>query len=269
MTLPKIIASLLAVAALTACEKELDFRYHDIEPLTVIEGAFTPDGVSVAITLTTPMDEPMDRIRLTDAAVTLEDMTDSSVATLLPDPDGKYVAPAVATVGHDYRLTVSRDGATYSSVTTMLPPVEIKSLEFNWIKMPYDHVAILQGRIIDNPAVEGEYYWVRLYRNGESYRWLTLDDRGVDADGEITFTIMTTRRDIDEEDDDDLLLDGDIVECVVCPVTSAIHTYLQALMNGSNGPALFDGPRVLGYFMATTPASASITFHPDLIPDYK
>lgn len=269
MNLPKIIAALLATAAMTACEKELDFRYHDIEPLIVIEGTLTPDGASVAITLTTPMDEPMDRTRLTDAAVTLEDMTDSSIATLLPDADGVYSGATAAVVGHDYRLTVSRDGATYSATTTMLPAVEIESLEFNWIKMPYDHVAVLQGRIVDNPDAEGEYYWVRLYRNGESYRWLTLDDRGADAEGEITFTIMTTRRDIDEEDDDDLLLDGDIVECVVCPVTPAIHTYLQALMNGSNGPALFDGPRVLGYFMATSPAAASITFHPSLIPDYK
>ena len=52
-----IISSLLVL--LTSCEKELDFKYHDVESQLVIEGNVTQDGTIVALTYTTPMGEPM------------------------------------------------------------------------------------------------------------------------------------------------------------------------------------------------------------------
>ena len=36
--------------ALTACEKELDFKYHETEPVVVIEGRVTNEGTEVVIT---------------------------------------------------------------------------------------------------------------------------------------------------------------------------------------------------------------------------
>lgn len=71
----QILAAIL-MTALTGCEKELDFKYHDIDPIVVIEGELTPDGAKVGITMTTPMDEPMDRTHLTDATVRIEDITE-------------------------------------------------------------------------------------------------------------------------------------------------------------------------------------------------
>lgn len=54
-----IIVMLAAGTLCTSCEKELDFHYHDVEPQLVIEGCVTDEGTSVALTRTTPMDEPM------------------------------------------------------------------------------------------------------------------------------------------------------------------------------------------------------------------
>jgi hypothetical protein len=48
-----------------------------------------------------------------------------------------------------------------------------------------------------------------------------------------------------------------------------MHDYLEALQNDSNGPAMFSGDKCLGYFVATSPVSASIVFRPDEIPEYK
>lgn len=253
---------------LTSCEKELDIDYHDIAPITVIEGELTPDGVRVGLTLTTPMDEPMDRTCLTDALVTLDDLTEGQSYALSPDPEDFYVNDVAGIPGHDYRLSVERDGCLYEEVTTMFAPTEITGLEFNWIKMPYDHVAVLQVRFHDNPLVNGECYWVKIYRNGELYQWQELDDQRVD-DGEVSYTIMTSRRDTDAEDDDEVLYDGDVVTCTVCPVTRDMYNYLETLRNDSNGPAMFTGPLCLGYFLASTPATATITFHPDKIPEYR
>lgn len=262
----RYIYPLLLLMLFASCEKELDFKYRYIEPLTVIEGELTPEGIRVGITLTTPMGEPMDRNRLTDAAVTLRDLTDDTDVTLQPGADGFYTGSRPGVAGHDYRLTVERDGCRYEAVTTMYPPTEIISLEFNWIKMPYDQVAILQGKFLDTDA-GGQCYWVQLLRNGESYQWIEIDNRGA-IDGICSFITMTSRRDTDEEDDDEVLYDGDVMTCRICPVSRAMYDYLGALQLDSNGPAMFVGDRCLGYFMATSPVSRSIVFHPDEISDY-
>lgn len=268
MKIYRIIFSFILAMLLGSCEKDLDLKYHYIEPLIVIEAELTPDGMKAGITLTTPMDEPMDRTRLTDATVILTDLTSGAVYYLSPDSTGFYVDPTPAIEGHDYKLTVDRGGNVFETQTTMYPPTEIVSLEFNWIKMPYDHVAVLQGRFLDNSGYNGDCYWVKLYRNGEIYMWSEGDDRGA-VGGVCTFFTMTSRMDTDEEDDDEVLFDGDVMTFSVCRISRSMHDYLEALQNDSSGPAMFSGPRCLGYFIATSPVSASIEFHPDRIPFYE
>ncbi|MDE6581702.1 MAG: DUF4249 domain-containing protein [Duncaniella sp.] len=261
-----ILLSLLS-AVFTSCEKELDFNYHTIPPITVIEGVLIPDGIRVGITLTTPMDEPMNLSRLTDATVSLVDMTTGETHELAADDNGYYTAHIAGTEGHDYRLAVERDRCSYNAETEMYGPVDILSAEFNWIKMPYDHVAVFQCKFADATPDKGDCYWVKLYRNGKIYRWTQTDDRGA-VDGICSYTVMTTRMDIDEEEDDDLLLDGDVVTCEVSRISKAMYDYLEALQNDSNGPAMFTGDKCLGYFIATTPVEKSIVFRPDEIPYY-
>lgn len=261
----RISLAALGLTALTACEKEIDFDYIDIEPLTVIEAELTPEGSVVAITRTTPMDEPMNRTRLTDATVTLTDLDTDSIITLTPDADGNYVDPTPGTVGHRYRLSVERAGALHQAETIMFGPVEIIGAAFNWIAMPYDDVAVFQAQFLDNPSATGDCYWAKIFRNGKIYQWGEMDDRGA-VGGVATFFTMTSRKNTDEEDDDTVLYDGDTVTFTVCPITRAMHGYLEALASDSNGPAMFTGPRCLGYFVASSPTSTTIVFHPDEIP---
>ena len=261
-------AALVPMLLMTACQRDIDIEYHDIAPLTVIEAELTPDGAKVAIRLTTPMDEPMDRTLLTDASVTLTDLTSGAVYELLVDKDGFFTDPTPGLTGHDYSLTVTRAGETFESRTTMYPPTEILGLQFNWINMPYDQVAILQGLFLDDTTHEGDCYWIKLYRNGEIYMWNQIDDRAA-VGGIGSFVVMTSRRDTDAEGDDTVLFDGDVITMTLSPVSRTMYNYLEALQNDSSGPALFSGPRCLGYFIATSPTSTSITFHPDEIPIYK
>lgn len=258
----------LYIMMMTSCEKVIEFDYHDIEPLTVIEGELTSEGAHIAITLTTPMDEPMDRTHLTDASVTITDLTDNITYRLAPDEKGFFTDPTPGIPDHLYRLTVERLGNTYSMETMMYPATEIVSAEFNWINMPYDKVAVFQARYLDNSADTDDCYWVKLYRNGEIYSWQEQDDRTA-SDGVNTFFTMTSRKDTDEEEDDEVLFDGDVMTVTVTPISREMHDYLEALQNDSNGPCLFSGHRVLGYFLASDPVSCSVTFHPDSIPEYK
>lgn len=259
-----IISSLLIL--LTSCEKELDFKYHDVESQLVIEGNVTQDGTIIALTYTTPMGEPMNLTHLTDAEVTLTDITAGTAISLTPDAEGVYTAPTPGISGHEYRIDVNRDGKSYSATDLMRNPVEILSLEFQWVKMPYDYVAALKIMFTDDPG-DNDCYWIRLYRNGEPYMWLQADDRSA-VNGVITEAVRTSRKDISEEDDKTVLVEGDVVTATVSPVSRAMSDYLTALQSDSNGQRMFAGDFCLGYFLAAPIASTSITFHPDLLPIY-
>lgn len=154
-TLIYSVSALILTLLFSSCEKELDIKYHDIEPLTVIEGELTPDGVRVSLTQTTPMDDPMDRTHLTDAEVIVSDLTTGEQQVLTVGNDGVYTSAAGGIVGHEYRLDVTRGTATYSATTRMYGGTEIKELGFSWIAMPYDDVAVLRASLIDNPEPFG------------------------------------------------------------------------------------------------------------------
>lgn len=257
-----------ALMMLGSCEKELDFKYNDIEPVTVIEGVLSPAGANVEITLTTPMNEPLKTAHLSDVEVTITDLFSGFRYTLFPDDSGYYTSDIGGIPGHEYLLEAVSDKFCCKSRTTMYGSVEMDSLQLNWLRMPYDDVAVLKGSFNEDPAVKGEYFWMRLYRNGEIYLWQTLDDRGA-VDGKISFITMTSRKNTDKEDDSKILLEGDILTCTVCQISGDMHLYLEALENKSNGKPQFEGDFCLGFFMASTPATQSIVFHPEKIPYYK
>ena len=262
--IPTVLAALLALAS---CEKELDFRYHDVDSVLVIEGALTDRGADILLTMTTPMGEPMDLTPVTDATVTLTDLTDGTPRTITPDATGRYADDVPGYEGHEYRLDIVRDGRTYTATSLMRPATQILSLEFQWIKMPYDYVAVLKTTFTDAPGSD-DCYWLRIFRNEEAYKWLLVDDRAA-VNGIISEVTMTSRKDLDEEDDKDILRDGDIVSVSVTPVSRRMLDYLTALQSDSNGPAMFDGDFCLGYFQASPVATSSITYHPDQLTEYK
>lgn len=263
-----VMLSAICILLMASCEKDLDLKYHDIDPLTVIEAELTPDGIRVALKLTTPMDEPMDRTLLTDAEVILTDLTSGVTYDLATDKEGYYTNPTSGIIGHQYKLTVSRNGEVYEAETEMYPSTEILSAEFNWINMPYDQVAVFQAQYVEDPSQDGDCYWIKLFRNGEIYEWQEADDRSA-AGGIGTFFTMTSRKNTGEEEDDEVLYDGDVMTVEICRISREMHNYLEALKNESNGPAMFSGPRCLGYFIATSPSSESVVFHPDQIPTYQ
>lgn len=244
----------------SGCEKEIDIEYHDIEPILVIEGSLSQDGAEVALTLTTPMDEPFTNTYLTDAKVSIEDITGSGTFDLHPDDRGIFTSTLKGEVGHTYRLQVERGGKKYSAECLMRPLATITGMEFSWIKMPYDEVALLQVSFTDDTSKVGERYWLRLYRNGKAYKWTTVSDH-LSSNDNIDEVIMTTRRDLDEEDEKDKLEAGDIVTATLVPVSLEMHDYLEALSIGnSNGPRMFEGSFCLGYFLAAPVSTDSILF---------
>ena len=262
----KYILAAATLLVLASCEKEIDLEYHDIEQQQVIEGLLTEEGCGVRLTKTVSTDEPFENNAVTDALVTIADLTEPETFLLLPDESGFFSAEGVAgTPGHEYELTVRIGTDTYSSISRMLPPTEIVSAQFNWIKMPYDDVAVLKVELtqLADPRVN---YWLKVYRNGEIYDWQALESRNA-VDGIVTGMLLTSRKDTEEEDEDSVLKEGDRIDIEVLTISEAMADYLDSLNNGDyNGNRMVSGSFCLGYFLAAPLAKTQIIFHPDQIP---
>lgn len=246
---------------LSSCEKELEFTYHYIDSQLVIEGLLDGKGARVTLSYTTPMNEKLEKNYLTDGDIVLIDETTCDSVRLTTDQKGIYSSSYAGKPGHIYGLAVKRAGKRYSSRCMMRPAVSIQGLKFQWIKMPYDYVAVLQIDFEDLKS-ENDCYWIRIFRNGEPYKWLLSDDRSA-VNGVIREVTMTSRKDLDEEDEKDILRDGDEVKVAINAISQEMYDYLTAIQNDSNGPEMFEGDFCLGYFLAADSASDSIIFHPD------
>lgn len=262
-----LILFITALPFLSSCEKELDFEYHDIDPKLVIESSLTDSGIQVSLTNTTPMDQPMNTTRITDAVVTLTDLTTGQAVTLIADNHGYFVNDNAGILNHEYRIDVFRGDRHYFATGRMLQASRIDDIRFQWIKMPYDYVAALQVSFTDIGS-DDVRYWVRVYRNGEAYSW-SIYSQDHAKEGIINAVMMTSRKDTDAEDDKSLLVDGDVVKVTVTPISLLLSDYLIALEADSNGPRLFDGDFCLGYFSAAPVAETEIIYHPDQITEYK
>ena len=130
------------------------------------------------------------------------------------------------------------------------------------------YVAVLQVTFTDPIESSDDCYWIRLYRNGNSYMWLLSDDRK-SVDGITNEVTMTSRKDISEEDDATVLQDGDVVSVTVAPISRAMYDYLTALQSDSNGSRMFEGDYCLGYFMAAPISKSEIIYRPSEMKEYK
>lgn len=260
-TLPAV-----GLMAFASCEKEIEFEYKDIPEQLVIEGLLTRDSVGVRLTKTIPTDVPFNDHTLTDACVTVTDKTAGAAYSLLPDAKGVFTLPGLAgEAGHDYELSVTIGDDSYTSASRMLAESEIVSAEFNWIKMPYDDVAVLKVQFTE-VGDKQTFYWLRVYRNGEPYEWQTISSHNA-VDGLVTGLMMTSRKDIGAEDDASVLKEGDIVDIEVLPISKEMGDYLTSLNNGDyNGNRMFAGSYCLGYFLAAPLSGTQLVYHPDRIP---
>ncbi len=252
---------LLMGMLLTGCEKELDFKYHEIPAIPVAEIFLTQDGAYAKLTHTTPMGEALDTIPQTDGIITLTDLTDGAgnvSCELIPGADGVYRADLRGIPGHEYMVTVERQGKVATATGVMTPEVPIVDMEFSSYKMPYGDSGLLVTKFEDVDPAAGTCYWLRYLRNGEMWRWKTVTDHGA-QEGIVSNIVMLGKIEEEPEDEDDLR-DGDLVTVLVTQISRDFYDYLEAVSNDSNGPWMFAGTETLGFFLPAARTSATATF---------
>ncbi|WP_279149134.1 DUF4249 family protein [Segatella bryantii] len=239
-----------ALLTLTGCEKTLDIDYHDTDPIVVIEGGINDENTRVRVTTTRDVTEQANRI-VSDATVVLtSDIFPPD--TLRYRGNGYYEGDQIGFYGEKYGLDVTVDGTTYQSTSVMQQPTTITKYEMVWQKILTEKMLYIAVTLQDIPN-EPNYYFIHIYRNGIGYRWSVVrDDKNPGGELRQLFNCMTKRQ-MEENTDDDVLHDGDQLHIEVRSIDKNVYNYLYSLQimdNTTTNPIANFTNGALGYFSA-------------------
>ena len=266
---------MISVALLTACTKEIDFDFNEIDPIVVIEGKVTNEGMSVIITRSRSVTDSVHARCLQGANVVISDGTTTTILPYDAATDS-YYSSTPGTAHHTYRLAVSFEGAHYEASSTMPPAAPIVSSEFMWLPMMDSRMLCYEMWAVDPEPDVRNYYWVQMHRishhphfdgkrQTEPFGWDLFDDRGCPPGTLFIDWMIASEQSMDEDKEENwkhLLYDGDSVSLRLMSVDPQVYNYLLELgsgqHNGANPHSNITGG-CLGYF-----AACSVT-HTDTI----
>lgn len=263
----KASQAFVLILLLTACEKEVDIDYHEVNPLYVVEGAVTELRTTVHVSRTRSMNATDDTDDAVDNALVVVSTPDGKRDTATYGNRGNYVATTKGVAGQAYRLDVYVDGQQFTSTSVMQQKPVLNNFRMVWKEM--FSTRILFGELLIQDFVgEENFYYVHVFRNGFSYRWTVFSDRG-SAGKEIKqlFTCCT-EDDIDDSDstisDTDVIWEGDDITIEIRAIDRRSYDYLSSMQTmssaGTNPIANFTGG-CLGYFSAYSPTTYYYEFH--------
>lgn len=262
-----ILYMLLAVALFTACTKEIDFDFHEVDPIVVIEGRVTNEGSTVVVSRSRSVDNAARAHCLQGAIVTI---TGEGITTpLLYDAEKDcYYSAMTGVPGVTYELSVDFEGKHYEATSVMQAQATIDSYEFMWFPMMNERWISFEMWAQDPVPNERTYYWFQMHRvsshphfeghaQTEPYAWDTFDDRGCPP-GKVFVDMVTVSEKMMDEDEKEnwkwILYDGDRITVELMTVDRTVHNYLSELRASQNGSGANPHSNItggcLGYFAA-------------------
>lgn len=251
-----ILGIILSAFLLAGCKREIDFDYHSVDKLYVIEGYLTNNLAAVSILQTRDVTDSVLGKTVKGAVVTLSSSSgQSEVLTYRNDGFYRSTLGTRGVPGTTYTLKVQIDDNQYISSSTMQNKPTIASATFKWVKMLSDKMLFYQVNVQDIPG-EVNYYCYRVYRNNKVYRWNVFKDIS-NPGGTIPLNIACMSKqqadDNKEEDKDDILYEGDEIYLELQSIDRRAYDYLYSLRvserTAANPIDNFSGG-CLGYFSA-------------------
>jgi hypothetical protein len=245
----KLAFLILVAASITGCTKIIDVDLKNSTAQLVIEGAVTNSSpAQVNISKTVQFSSSNVFPAVSGAIVTITDNAGGNF-TLAETAAGTYTNSSLIGVpGRTYNLSVSVNGATYNSSSTMPAQVNLDTLLLENIAFIPDNIWIVKPQYTD-PAGFGNYYKfiekINNVRNPTIWVW---DDR-------LTNSGVSTRPLIQA---DSTIKVGDTIEVEMQCVDRNIFRYFTALQNlqqNATTPANPDtniSGNAIGYFSAHT-----------------
>ena len=282
----RIMMPLLCVLLFTACEKEIDFDYHEIAPLVVVEGRVTNEGTEVHITKSRLVTDSVRGKTLPGATVVIT--CDGHQETLSYHPaDDCYTSAMKGQAGKTYQLSIDFEGKHYESTSTMPAPAPIISTQFYWMKVLEERLLVNVLWATDPRPNVRDYYYFRMDRHSSQphvlakiknhpkpYRWNVFDDRG-NPPGFVFRDIhcmMERTAEEDKEDDwDRILYTGDTITMQLMTIDQPTYDYFRTLISGQSdgaNPISNITGGCLGYFTAASISrSDTLIYRPEEVLD--
>ena len=256
------------LATLTACEKEIDLDYHQVDAYYVAEASVTQNGTEVRLSTTQDMTDNDSNAHTIAGATIVLSSEGEVLDTLLYVGNGKYKSGINGIPGNTYDIDIYVHGRHFASSSTMQHAPVITDFRFVWKKMLTERMLFGDLHLQDIPR-ETNYYFMHIYRNGVGYRWAVMrDDHNPGGDLQQLFNCTTERK--MDKNDNDALRDGDNILIEVRSVDRKSYDYLysmQVMENaGTNPVANFSGG-CLGYFSAYYVVEKKMVFQRDGVPE--
>ena len=264
----RLIPLLLMLILTASCEKEIPLDYRTVRPIYVAEVEMTADDITARLSTTRGVEEQRPDSGFVDhAVVTVRQEGTNWTDTLENRGRGRYALFYFAYPGKEYIVDIEIDGRHYQSSSTMHSMPQVNSFQLVWQDVLTEKMLFADLRLQDNPN-ENNYYFMHLYRNNVGYRWAIMDDRANPGAELQQLFSCTTKRQMDEGTDSDVLHNGDQLRMEVRSIDRRAYDYLYSLQlmdnSGTNPIANFSGG-LLGYFSAFQQVTLQMPFHQDSI----
>lgn len=250
----KLLTIAATVLLLASCKEEMNFDYHTVTPIDVVEAYLTQDGLNIAVTRTNNMDDTI-QTRVDDAMVILTDESGNAIDQL-----------SAPVSGQEYTLKVVMGGKTYVSSSFMNRATTIESATFLWERIVGRDHLYCKVLINDIPG-EDNYYTMRMYRNDALYKWSVFNDKGY-KDGVIERSVICMTRETYEDNEpekqDIILHDGDKIRFEVQTIDRKAYDYLYSLSlskRQSYNPLTNFNNGCLGFFIAGGTDTLETVYH--------
>jgi hypothetical protein len=194
----KISILFLVIISFSSCEDVVQIDLDKGSPLIVIDAFINNLREDQVIKITNNSDyfSTSNPTGLSGANVVLSDLTANKDYTFNYTTDGKYVFTlgvndTIAKTNHNYKLTISINGATYIANTTQKRPCGIDSIgvilndgSFGFgppqdPNQPKKYLCVLFAK--DKVDNETDFYWIKTYRNDTLFN--SPGDLNVNVDG--------------------------------------------------------------------------------------
>lgn len=266
---------LLTAAVLTSCEHEIDFTYPESQPLLVFQGGVSNIGTMVSIQRTRSMTDTKPQDLVTDAEVWI-DCDDGTSERLEYDDELEYYRSLTGlqgTPGRTYHMRAIVDGKTYEGSSTMQPEAPIDTVFLRSFKVMEERIFMFSVKAVDPNPDERSFYWYRLLRNDEPFRWGCRSDRSSEKGWFEYDIICSSEREMTKDVDDsgkEPLHEGDELSLLIMTTDYTTYQYLQSLVTSertSSNPISNITGGALGIFTTINiTASDPIVFHKDEVP---
>jgi len=250
---------LLAVSALTSCQKVITLNLQNTPPKYVIEANVTNQPGPYTVTITKSVSFTQDNVypTVSGATVVITDVTANATDTLKETTPGNYTTSVLVGVPlHQYTLYVNAASNVFKASCTMPGVVTLDSL--------YSQLSGFRGNsyeivpVYSDPVALGNYYHFVEVKNDS-----VMPSIYIRNDQLINGRVINTP--LGGSDGGSKINDGDIVEIYLECIDSAIYQYYYGLQQSQNqnsaspaDPLSNISGGCLGYFSAHTSSYGTI-----------